>query len=244
VSAAEAWAERVHPWAGNDRGVDLDTTVRRLSNLWSKARFKPEQLAAPARLWAELDYTRVTEPGMRNALEFTLSVEGEVHGIGAWFETDLTDDVGFSNAPQAPPALYGHAFFPFPSPLVGAVGDRLDIDLRAHLVGDDYVWEWRAHHRPASAVGGVGAESGGTRFVQSTLAGTVLSPERFHRGGEGYRPRLGEEGRIDAFVLGAMDGTETVGDIARRLHETFPTRFSDYQSALNRVSDLSRDRAE
>jgi type I protein arginine methyltransferase len=259
VCAAETWRDRTAPWGEAHRGLDLAGTSRRLANLWSKARLKPEQLAAPPARWAELDWTRIEEPAVRGTLRWTLETGGPVHGIGAWFETDLLDGprpVGFTNAPDAPEALYGHAFFPFPAPLDTAAGDTLELDLRAHLVGDDYVWEWRTHHIPEPDPGQDAASPAGsathtrtrtrtpTKLVQSTLAGTVLTPHHFRRGGDGYLPRLGPEGRIDAFVLGAMDGTATVGDIAHRLHAAFPEQFPDYRAALSRVSALSRDRAE
>ncbi len=262
VSDAETWADRTTPWGDAHRGIDLAGTTRRLANLWSKARFKPEQLLAPPARWAELDWAVIEEPAVRGTLAWTLETEGPVHGFGAWFETQLfggtgleggLDGVSFSNAPDAPKALYGHAFFPFPAPLAAAPGDRLEVDLRAHLVGDDYVWEWRTHHLPGPSPAGPGASPASpasgeprapSRFVQSTLAGTVLSPDHFRRGGDGYLPRLSAEGRVDAFVLGAMDGATAVGEIARRLQAAFPERFPDERSALNRVSALSRDRAE
>ena len=257
VSAAETWLDRIAPWGESHRGLDLAGTSRRLANLWSKARLKPEELlAAPAR-WAEFDWTRIEEPAVRGTLRWTLEAEGPVHGIGAWFESDLLGGphpVGFSNAPDAPPALYGHAFFPFPAPLDAAVGDTLEVDLRAHLVGDDYVWEWRTQHLPEgdpsdgpralSPTPSPAVTRAPNRFVQSTLAGTVLTPEHFRRGGDGYKPRLGRAGRVDAFVLGAMDGATTVGEIARRLRAAFPEEFPDDRAALSRVSALSRDRGE
>ncbi len=273
VSDAETWSDRTTPWGDAHRGIDLAGTTRRLANLWSKARFTPEQLVAPPTRWAELDWAVIEEPAVRGKLAWTLEAEGPVHGFGAWFETELiggsgpegqagaegapgaeggpgAEGVGFSNAPDAPKALYGHAFFPFPAPLAGMPGDRLEVDLRAHLVGDDYVWEWRTHHIPETHPGDATRPPAHpparppTRFVQSTLAGTVLSPDHFRRGGDGYLPRLSAEGRVDAFVLGAMDGTTAVGEIARRLQAAFPERFPDDRSALNRVSALSRDRAE
>ena len=239
VSAEETYLDRVRPWGDNHRSLDLSPTIRRLSDQYSKARFKPQELAAEPALWAELDYATITEPGVKGRMAWELDREVTVHGLAAWFDTELAPGIGFSNAPDAPKALYGQAFFPFRDPLACAPGHRLEVDLRAHLVGDDYVWEWRTTHRE-----GDGPEAAETRFTQSTLASTVLSPERFRRGGESYRPRLGRDGEALAFVLGAMDGAATVGEIARRLQERFPDRFSTYREALNRVSALARERGE
>jgi protein arginine N-methyltransferase 1 len=256
VSAEEVYLERVRPWGENHRGMDLSPTSRRLSDQFSKSRFKPQELAAEPALWAELDYTSITEPGVRGRLAWELDREVIVHGLAAWFDTELAPGIRFSNSPHAPKALYGQAFFPFTRPLACGPGHRLEVDLRAHPVGDDYVWEWRTTHRkgdgaatgpgagPGKGDGGGGAGPTETRFTQSTLASAVLSPERFRRGGESYVPRPGQDGRVQAFVLAAMDGTATVGEIARRLQERFPERFATYRDALNRVSALARELAE
>jgi protein arginine N-methyltransferase 1 len=239
VAAPDTYQDRVEPWGECHRGLQLGPARRRLADQFSKARVKPQELVAPPVLWAELDYTTLGEPNARALLAWELEGAATVHGLAAWFDTDLAPGIGFSNAPAAPRALYGQAFFPFAQPLECAPGHRLEVDLRAHLVGEDYVWEWRTHHRAGS---GPGAPE--TRFVQSTLGASVLSPERFRRGGESYRPRLGEEGEVRAFVLGAMDGAATVGEIARKLRERFPGRFGSAQEALDRVSALAREVGE
>lgn len=238
VSSEEAWRERVFPWSENHRGMDLSPISRRLADQFSKTRCKPEEVAAPPALWAELDYTSISEPNVRGTMAWEMEDSVTLHGFAAWFDTVLTPEVGFSNAPDAPRALYGQAFFPFREPLVCAAGDRLEMDLRAHLVGDDYVWEWRTLHGPGSPGEAGTAE---TRFRQSTLASAVLSLERFRRGGESYVPGLGEDGLVQAFVLQAMDGTASVKEIALRLQARFPHRFPAYHDALNRVSALARD---
>jgi protein arginine N-methyltransferase 1 len=231
VSSEEAYRDQVCPWAESHRGIDLSPTSRRLADQFSKRRFKPQVVVAEPRLWVELDYTSITEASVRGRLEWAIDVEANLHGVAAWFDTELAPGIGFSNAPDAPEALYGQAFFPFREPIPSAPGDELEVDLRAHLVGEDYVWEWRTRHRGRVE----------THFIQSTLASAVLSPERFRRGGESYVPGLGPEGEVQAFVLLAMDGTASVAEIARRVQERFPDRFSDYRDALNRVSVLARE---
>jgi protein arginine N-methyltransferase 1 len=238
VSSEEVYRDRILPWGEGHRGLDMGPTSRRLSDQFSKSRFKPQKLAAEPKLWAELDYTSITEAGVRGSLAWEMGADAILHGVAAWFDTELVPGIGFSNAPDAPRALYGQAFFPFREPIPSAAGDGLEVDLRAHLVGEDYVWEWRTVHRAGTDAEGGAAE---TRFIQSTFASAVLSPERFRRGGESYRPGLGPDGQVQAFVLQAMDGTAAVAEIARRLQERFPDRFPAYRDALDRVSALARE---
>jgi protein arginine N-methyltransferase 1 len=238
VSSEDVYRDRVHPWGESHREFDLGPTSRRLADQFSKVRFKPQELAADPSLWAELDYTSITDASVRGRLQWVMGAETTLHGVAAWFDTELAPRIGFSNAPDAPEALYGQAFFPFREPIPSSAGDRLEVDLRAHLVGEDYVWEWRTEHRAGAGARGGAAE---TRFIQSTFASAVLSPERFRRGGESYVPGLGPEGQVQAFVLQAMDGARSVADIARQLQERFPDRFPAYRDALNRVSALARE---
>jgi protein arginine N-methyltransferase 1 len=241
VSAEELYQDRVLPWGEGHRGLDMGPASRRLADQFSKSRFNPQELVAEPKLWAELDYTTIADASVRGRLEWEMGADAILHGVAAWFDTELVPGIGFSNAPDAPKALYGQAFFPFREPLPCSAGHRLEVDLRAHLVEEDYVWEWRTLHRAGPAAQTGAAE---TRFTQSTLAGTVLAPERFRRGGESYVPRLGQDGEVLAFVLQAMDGTAFVGKIARRLQERFPERFPTHRDALNRVSALSREYGE
>ena len=42
------------------------------------------------------------------------------------------------------PVIYASLFFPWSMPIAVAAGDRLAVTLAATLVGDDYIWRWRA----------------------------------------------------------------------------------------------------
>jgi protein arginine N-methyltransferase 1 len=245
VAAPDLYRKQVRPWAGMERGLDMSAASRRLANVFTKARFQPGQLLAEPAVWARLDYATISDPNVAGRVGWELAgaaeppaeARSEAHGLAAWFDAELVPGIGFSNAPQAPEALYGQVFFPFAQPLAWAEGDRLEVDLRAHRVGENYLWEWRTRLSPRAG----GAPE--TRFAQSSLAGAVLSPETFRRGGHDYVPHLDEEGSIDVFILQAMDGTASVGDIARGLLERFPHRFPGEREARDRVSALSRARS-
>jgi hypothetical protein len=72
-----------------------------------------------------------------------------------------------SNAPSAPSALYGHAFFPFPAALHVHEGERLSVEFRAHLVHGDYLWQWNTTHTPR--------EGAPVVFRQTNLAARVVA---------------------------------------------------------------------
>ena len=144
--------------------------------------------------------------------------------------------MGFSNAPGAPKAIYGQAFFPLSRPVEVAEGDRADLALRAHLVDDDYVWHWRTRITATD-----GKEK--ARFDQSTFRGTPRDLEALRRGAESFAPRLADKGAATHAALAAMDVATPLGDIAARLHRDFPTHFPTRQAAFRHVAALSQQYA-
>jgi protein arginine N-methyltransferase 1 len=211
-------------------GFDLDLVWRLAANAWQKARVKPEQLLADAQRAATLDYRTVEDPNLVAKVSWTASRAGAAHGLVAWFDTILTEGVGFSNAPTVPEAIYGSAFFPWPESVEVSAGDRIAVELSANLVGTDYLWRWNTCVRDS-------AGAARAAFQQSTFCE--------HGGGQlrkraaDYVPETGEQARIDQFVLNLMDGGRSVGEIAHRLLERFPDRFSRREEALARVGELS-----
>ncbi|MBM2812538.1 MAG: Methyltransferase type 12, partial [Chloroflexi bacterium] len=140
VEATELYARTADPWGESLCELDMSAARSLLLNGWRKARVDPAQLLAEPSQWAQIDYTTVEEPDVRGLLQWTVARAGAAHGICAWFDTILVPGIGFSNAPSQPEAIYGSAFFPFSEPLAVDAGDVISVDLRADLVGDDYVW--------------------------------------------------------------------------------------------------------
>ena len=72
-----------------------------------------------------------------------------------WFDAELAEGVGFSNAPGKPTLVYGHAFFPFAEPLELNPGDRVAVTIQSSLVGGEYQWRWKTRtcgpRRPRSS---------------------------------------------------------------------------------------------
>jgi protein arginine N-methyltransferase 1 len=234
VQAPDAHGEYARPWGDRPYGLDLSPALRRTLNTWGKARPDPAALLTRPAVWAELDYRTVTETRAAGTLDQPVTRAGTLHGASAWFVGELADGVTLSTAPGEPPTIYGTAFFPFASPVDVLPGDRVRMGFRADPVGDDYLWRWDVR---AEREGVVLAES-----AHSAFRGATFSPERLRRRSHLARPTLGDEGRIDRFVLQAMDGSATVGEIAERLRDAFPDRFPRWEDAVSRVGRLADER--
>ncbi len=158
VEVPERYEEIVKPWSYN--GLTLSSARNLAVNTWSKIRVKRESLLGQPVCWHELDYRTMEEVNFRKDISFTANRRGTAHGLVVWFDAELFDGIGFSNAPGAEELIYGQAFFPFKVPFALANGDRVDVRLEARLIGDDYVWRWND---------------------QSTLLGVPLSISELHK---------------------------------------------------------------
>jgi protein arginine N-methyltransferase 1 len=168
-------------------------------------------------------------------LSATVTRGGTGHGLGVWFDCELCEGVGYSNAPGAGlPLIYGNAFFPWPTAVALDTGDVAKIRIRADLSGEDYVWSW-----DTVILGQGDRQRVKADFRQSTFFGEPNSPAKLRKIAAGFVPALSEDGAADQLAIGMMDGTHTLDDIARRLQANFPEQFPDFGSALTRAGKLS-----
>lgn len=215
-------AEHVTPWGLDPDGLDLGAMRTMLAHTWRKARIEPDQLLAGPRCLATLDYTALTDPHLSARETFVPARSGVAHALCAWFDTELADGIGFSNAPGEPRSIYGQAWFPLDAvPVVEA--QPIDVRLDARLIGDDYVWRWSA---------GEGVE-------HSTVQGMPLSRSRLRKAADRHVPVLATEGKLALDALLEMRQGRSLGEIACALCDRYPGAFRDWHAALAFVGDLS-----
>lgn len=221
----------IAPWTNNAFGLNMHAATVVLSNAFYRLKPSEQRVASePCRI-GEIDYRTVVDHDLRTQATLRVTHPGEVNGLVAWFDSILADGIALSNAPDAAPLIYGNAFFPWPESVALDAGDEVHIDLRADLVGPDYLWTW------ATRVVAGGATR--AQFSQSEFFGEWLPRESLARRGADHVPRLGEEGRIEHHVLERMDVGMKLADIARELVERFPRRFARDEEALAHVGDIS-----
>lgn len=235
VAAPELYQHFAAPWATQQHGFDLQAGHAIVTNTWIKARLKPEQLVTAPQAWGTLDYTTIESPNVQATLTWEVAHGTIAHGLALWFDAELMDGIGFSNAPSEPEAIYGNAFLPWSQPVALATGDIITTHLAADLVGDDYIWRWETRILAQGDPTQVKAD-----FKQSTFYGTPLSPQRLRKQAASYIPCLSEEGQINQLILSMMDGQTALAQIAEALTNRFPTRFANRNSALSKVGELSQ----
>jgi protein arginine N-methyltransferase 1 len=236
VDAPEAYGKIVDVWERNDLGQDLGLARRKVLNEFRKARVKPEHLLSAPQLWVTLDYATIENPDVRGTLEWKAERNGTGHGIVVWFDMELADGVAFSSGPETPETVYESAFFPWLESVPLAAGQNVCVELEAKLMEKDYFWRWTTQIASLERPGEIA-----TRFEQSQLQGTILSPAKLRKLGSDYTPRLSEDGIVHRRALELMEGRASLEEVARQLAIEFPARFSHWHKALSYAGALSQE---
>lgn len=230
IHAPEPWAANAGP--ETVLGFDYAAARRHSFSRWTRGIFRPEQLLSAPRAWATIDYLVRTPPDtdVCGTVECAVTRPGTAHGLAVWFEADLAEGVGFSTGPDHA-TVYQTALFPWPEPVELAAGDGVRGTVEARMAGDDYLWSWsavveRAGRAPLS-------------FRQTDFSAHVVPMRELRRRADTFVPRLDDDGEVDAFALGMMDGRASVGEIAWAVMERFPGRFGRWEDAVSRVGQLS-----
>ena len=233
VESAEAVHDLLGAWTDGTHDLTFDAARRHATNTWTRFRINPENLLATPQRWAEIDYAHALPANRKGSTDFRIERRGTGHGLVLWFDTELADGIGYSNAPGQPKLIYGMAFFPWPRAVTLDEGDSVSVTLRADMVGEDYVWSWNSRVTVAAK------DELKAEFRQSSFMGKPLSPESLRRAADSFRPALSQDGEIDRLVLERMNGERSLGEIARELAERFPESFRTAREALTRAGELS-----
>jgi protein arginine N-methyltransferase 1 len=229
----ELYARHVGHQPQDTQGFDMSAARLLGSSGWTKTHAKTENLLTDARNWAELDFRTVTDPNVAAQIEWLAERPGTGHGFVAWFDTNLYQEIGFSNAPGQAPLLYGNAFFPWQEPVRLEAGDRITIKVAADLTDDDYTWRWNSViTRPGETQEVV------ARFKQSNLSAVRALRSLRARGGS-HVPCASRQLEIDRFILGRIDGERSTLEIAQEVSDRFGDLFPSWDAAIDTVADLS-----
>jgi type I protein arginine methyltransferase len=233
VEAPDEYRSCVQPWLINDYGLNLEAGNRFAVNQWRKSKIAPGSLVSSTETFAVLDYHTIADANVSKTVTLVATDDAVAHGLVLWFDADLSDGIGFSNAPSKPTLIYSQSFFPLEKPVALRKGDSIEVDLSAILVDDDYVWTWRTRIFSASST------QAHTSFSQSSFLSRVISPERLRQRTAAHIPPAGEAGALDAYCLRCFDGETSLGAIASKILDRFPGRFASQRAALRHVADLA-----
>lgn len=234
VDTPDTYQKLLEPWGNDVFGLDFSSNRKTAVNVLHNQRVGPENLLAKPRPVATLDYRKVKESNIQANLAWTAERTGHAHGISMWFETRLSDSIGYSTAPGQEPLVYGMALILLTEPVAIAAGDLIELDLLGTLVSGQYVWQWQTE-----IFDGSDRSLSKSKFRQSTFDGAFLAVEQLRKKASNYVPEISVEGKVDRFVLNLLDGKTSLEEISRRLTAEFPDQYPTLNDALGWVGKIS-----
>lgn len=218
-------------------GISLASAKHLLTNRVVNGYDKQINLLSDAQIFAALDYRTIEETSFSRTLSFNVNKNGTAHGLRAWFECEIGDELFTTNSPHYEESTYGAPFFPFENPVEVSAGEAFEIKLDAVFEKGSYLWNWsvRCFDQEKNLK---------NTFVQSTMSGSFIAPQTILKQSEYFIPKQNSDGEIDSFILSKMDGENMQGDIADELLEKFSAKFTTFEDALERVSQLSQKYTE
>lgn len=231
VAAPSAYRRHMDCWSRHGLGFDLTAARNLAANTWWKEKVEDLEVLSERVRVAVIDYAIIEA----EHLYFDGSIEacrrGTAHGLAVWFNTELTEGEGFSNEASRSNTIYGNAFFPLEHPVDLERGDIIHIEFGAALSGSSYIWRWKTKfERQGTSL---------TEFRQSTALGIPLSSSALQRSGVTFVPKLTVEGEAVRLTLELMEHQLSLEEIALRVSEQYPRRFSDKDDGIQFVRDLA-----
>ncbi len=98
--------------------------------------------------WHRIDYSDAghiekRKFGSQNTI--TISQSGLVHGVLCWFETVLTEDIGYRTEPSNHKPTYGRLLLPFLTPVAVSAGQECDLTVQCYRLKKNWTWDWGIH---------------------------------------------------------------------------------------------------
>lgn len=220
------------PWLSNRYGLDLSEGARFAVNAVNKVYLKPSALVSKPEVLGVIDYRTVTEPNLDATVELTADRAAMVHGLHVWFDAEIAEGLGYSNAPGEPPLVYGQTFLPLAKPVKVQPGDGITARIRLPLVNGSYIWNW--DWRVCRADGG--EPSPWTR--QSSFLASLTSPKARAAVSDQYIPSNITRMALDRDCLDLVDGMKDYGTIAREMMVRHPAKLATFKDALDYVVEF------
>jgi protein arginine N-methyltransferase 1 len=238
--APAEYEDVLSPWQGNEYGIDFSAGHVFVCNTIRRAKgeaIASDNLLATSATWGTIDYSSVESPNVDGEVEWRIERPGLLHGLYVWFDGEVADGLGFSNAPDLPSLPYGRTFFPLEQAMPVTPGDRMTARISATLTNGEYIFRWDT--RVTDSAGNLKGD-----FKQTSFKDRPLKLRDLRRSSTDYVPTLKLEGEIDLAIMRAMAKSQPLGEIAIDLAARFPQRFPNTAAALSHVARLSLRYAE
>jgi protein arginine N-methyltransferase 1 len=241
IEAGHVYKNLTAPW-DYPYGLSMKAAEGIILNDWFEKTtdtFNKSSLLMEPQVWADIDYASIENPDVSSPpIIQNANRDGTAHGLLVWFDGEIAEEIKVFNGPVAEKAaeVYGCAFFPLLEAVPITRGDTIVLRVQAELVDEHYQWHWHTH-----IFSGDDPQTIRANFEQSTEVNNPLESAVLHKRILNFKPCRNEAGDIELFILGMMDGGNTIDQIASQSHAKYPLRFKTQREAQLFVSDLSQD---
>jgi protein arginine N-methyltransferase 1 len=231
VTLPEHYEQLTHAWKAVP-GLELSSGLPIVLNTIYRHQLKPHNVISQPRPWHVLDYSTGASVAAHARLEMPILRHASGHGVAIWFETSLMDGIGYSTEPQNGDTVYGHLFLPWLEPVALQAGDVCTVDVGAHLVGNDYIWQWNTMIPVAHGRNEI-------NFQQSTFYGSLFPSSLLQKRTMDFVPVLSEVGLAERWLFQAMDGKRSLEDIAAEAARLFPHVYRRSEDAFRQAAEIA-----
>jgi protein arginine N-methyltransferase 1 len=212
-------------------GLDFGPLSGWMLNSKIRDNYPPEGLISSPRDLSRFRWGREEEGfALSRRMEENPLRSGTVHGLCVWFRLEFACGEVLDNAPGADDTVYRQVFFPLSAPIPVKAGEPVEWSVNAVSGGGggELWWSWRVESRGAAAEG-------------TTFASFPYSAKSLRKRSDIHVPKPGKRQKLLKFVLDSADGKATQGEIAARVFEAFPDKFTSEKEALGFVAGVLAD---
>lgn len=229
VETDEMWAQ-VDFWDSEPFSVDVSSGRQIARNTGYPFKYAPGDLLGKPMVLASLDPSVPHDTPIQAQVTIEVERPGTLHGVGGWFDAQLSPSVNMSNSPFSAARINRNdVFFPVDQPVSVLVGDQVDITMQ--IVTADVMVQWLV-----TVLDTNGAIKASSRH--STFEGMLVCKEDLTRTRPDFRPRLTPRGEARRTVLELCDGKRALAEVEGEVFRRHPGLFPRPQEAATFVAEV------
>jgi SAM-dependent methyltransferase len=232
VSAPENWRNNQF-WMTAPAGLNFTAAMGIAGNTGYPVTFSPQQLLAKPAVACSVDLHNLDPDSWIGTATFEIDDPGELHGLGGWFQAQLSPNVTMTNSPLAPDRINRrNVFLPIARPVSVARGDIVKAKIR--VVPSEITASWSVTVETEVLSGSPKKQ----RFSHSTLLGMLLSQEDLDKTHPASVPKLTPWGEARRSILELVDGHRPLGEIEIEMLRRHPNLFPSLKEAAVYVAEV------
>jgi protein arginine N-methyltransferase 1 len=184
---------------------------------------RPEELLCEPVCMTEIDFRQANPDYFSCSAQLSVRRDGVIHGLGGWFECELTDGVWMTNSPLSGQKINrSQAFLPIGEATRVKAGDVLQVTVMARPADHLIAWIVEVPHR--------------RKFSHSTWLGDLLTPAEILNRNPDQIPKPSRTGRARSIVLSYCDGKRTFKQIGETVLREHPALFPSTEETTRFVA--------